>query len=155
MKNQPPTLAIKLNNCASNDPCELCGFRTDPEVGPELFLEGTWALVCYDCGEKYAPALVEMLMKLRHAQYEEYVAELAYNAIPRATDHEDFPEAPYTDDFEGENVVPFPRQTQAEVADDGGYWNEDGFWVFSRQTESSPVQSNDPEISPVPWEHPF
>lgn len=32
-----PVLVIKLNNTASNDPCELCGQRTDPETGPELF----------------------------------------------------------------------------------------------------------------------
>lgn len=166
MKDEAPTLVIKLNNCASNDPCELCGFRTDPEVGPELFLEGTWAPVCYGCGEKYAPSLVELLMKLRHAEYEQYVAELANSAIPEAArndddflgfpyEYDDFPEIPYDGDFEVDNVVQFPRQPQAEVTDDGGYWNEDGFWVFSRQTESSPVQSNDPEISPVPWDHPF
>jgi hypothetical protein len=70
MKDQPSRLAIKLNNCASNDPCALCGFRTDPEVGPELFLEGTWALVCYECGDKHAPALVDMLFNTRHAKYE-------------------------------------------------------------------------------------
>jgi hypothetical protein len=39
--------------------------------------------------------------------------------------------------------------------DEDGYWDEDGFWVFSRQTESSPVQSNDPEIYPEPKDHPF
>jgi len=49
------------NNCASNDPCAICGERTDPNCGPELFLEGTWALVCYECGWKYAPGLVEAL----------------------------------------------------------------------------------------------
>lgn len=70
MKDKTPTLAIKLNNCASNDPCMLCGKRTDPEVGPELFSEGTWALVCYECGDKYAPALVDMLFYTRHAKYE-------------------------------------------------------------------------------------
>jgi hypothetical protein len=50
MKDQPPILAIKLNSVAVNDPCAICGDRTDPELGPELFLEGTWALVCYECG---------------------------------------------------------------------------------------------------------
>jgi hypothetical protein len=117
MKDEAPTLAIKLNNCASNDPCVLCGKRTDPEVGPELFLEGTWALVCYECGDKHAPELVKLIMLGRPM-------------------------------FEG--VL-----TTASDTDDGEYWDEDGFWVFSRQTESSPVQSADPEISLVPWDHPF
>jgi hypothetical protein len=39
-------------------------------------LEGTSALVCHECGSEYAPELVEMLRKLRRAQYERYVAEL-------------------------------------------------------------------------------
>src|SRR5918994_1391770 len=98
MKDEAPTLAIKLNNCASKDPCVLCGKRTDPEVGPELFLEGTWALICYECGDKHAPELVKLIMLGRPM-------------------------------FEG--VV-----TTASDTDDGEYWDEDGFWVFSRQTES-------------------
>lgn len=59
-------LEIKLNNAATNDPCEVCGSRTDPEVGPELFLAGTWALVCYECGDEYAPALVDCLAVYRN-----------------------------------------------------------------------------------------
>lgn len=55
-------LAIKFNNCASNDPCAICGARTDPSVGPELFMADSWALVCYACGEKYAPDLMRLLV---------------------------------------------------------------------------------------------
>ena len=58
-------LAIKENNCATNDPCAVCGNRTDPRCGPELFLAGTWELVCYQCGEKYDPIL---MVGLRAAQ---------------------------------------------------------------------------------------
>lgn len=54
-------IVIKFNNTASNDPCAICGNRTDPAVGPELFLEGTWALVCRDCGKARAPELVACL----------------------------------------------------------------------------------------------
>ena len=54
-------LCVKWNNCATNDPCALCGNRTDPRVGPEIFLEGTWALVCCACQEKHAPELAQML----------------------------------------------------------------------------------------------
>ena len=60
------TLAIKLNNTASNDPCALCGTRTDPDVGPELFLDGTWELVCYECGKQHAPQLVNLLVGARY-----------------------------------------------------------------------------------------
>ena len=51
-------IVIKLNNAATNDPCAICGKRTDPQVGPELFLEGTWSPVCHECGMKYAQPLV-------------------------------------------------------------------------------------------------
>lgn len=53
--------AIRYNNCASNDPCVVCSGRTDPTVGPELFLAGTWSLVCRECGRKYAPHLTALL----------------------------------------------------------------------------------------------
>jgi hypothetical protein len=34
--------AIKYNNCAVNDPCDVCGDRTDPDFGPELFRRDSW-----------------------------------------------------------------------------------------------------------------
>lgn len=58
---EPVPLAIKHNNCASNDPCAICGKRTDPEVGPELFLRDSYALVCYECGMKHDPELTRLL----------------------------------------------------------------------------------------------
>jgi hypothetical protein len=146
-------LAIKLNNCASNDPCELCGFRTDPEVGPELFLEGTWALVCYECGNKHAPELMDLLFYTRHAKYERAMKR------EQAGSHEDPWAVGYDDplyDSPVQAVEDLAPVTQRQCApDEGGYWNEDGFWVFSRQTESSPVQSDYPEIYPEPWDYPF
>jgi hypothetical protein len=74
MKDQPRVLVIKFNSCATNDPCEICGDRTDPDCGPELFLEGTFALVCYECGQKYAPQLVDMLFYWRAAKYKQMQA---------------------------------------------------------------------------------
>jgi hypothetical protein len=65
MKDNEIRLEIKLNNAAVNDPCALCGERTDPELGPELFLGGTWSLVCYECGAEHAPELVECLIHHR------------------------------------------------------------------------------------------
>jgi hypothetical protein len=56
-----PDLVIKLNNAATNVPCALCGARTDPQVGPELFLEGTNELVCHVCGWEHAQELVRLL----------------------------------------------------------------------------------------------
>jgi hypothetical protein len=136
MKDEAPRLAIKLNNCASNDPCELCGFRTDPEVGPELFLEGTWALVCYECGNKHAPALVDLLFYTRHAKYERAMKR------EQAGSHED----PWATGYDDPLYVS-PVQVIEDLApvtqlrpdtDDGGYWDGDY-----------------PEIYPLPWVHPF
>jgi hypothetical protein len=77
---QHPALAIQLNNAATNDPCAICGARTDPECGPELFIAGTVALVCYECGRKHGPELVDMLWEHRQRLLEanEQSAELAY-----------------------------------------------------------------------------
>lgn len=49
MPPESPKIEFKHNNCATNDPCAICGERTDPLVGPEPFLEGTWELVCAKC----------------------------------------------------------------------------------------------------------
>jgi len=53
-----PSLVIKPNNCASNDPCGICGGRTDPHGGYDVFLEGTQELVCIQCTRKYAPEML-------------------------------------------------------------------------------------------------
>jgi hypothetical protein len=65
--NERIRLEIKLNNAATNDPCRLCGKRTDPECGPELFLGGTWAKVCYECGAEHAEELMECLAVYRES----------------------------------------------------------------------------------------
>jgi hypothetical protein len=54
-----------MNNRVSTDPCAICGKPTVAECGPELFLAGTTALVCYACGRKYAPELVDALWEYR------------------------------------------------------------------------------------------
>ena len=53
--------AIKYNKRAANDPCAVCGVRTNPTVGAELFLVDSWDVVCWRCGERFAPELVVML----------------------------------------------------------------------------------------------
>lgn len=77
-------LAIKLNNAATNDPCAICRQRTDPEVGPDLFLADSYALVCYDCGWKYAPELMAMLESYRayeRARFERHEYTLTEEAV--------------------------------------------------------------------------
>jgi len=60
MTHRRPTIVLKHNNCATNDPCALCGARTDPVVGLDFFLAGTWALVCDGCAEAHAPGLLPL-----------------------------------------------------------------------------------------------
>lgn len=63
------TLCIKWNNLvAHGEPCAICGSALDPKPGPELFIEGTWELVCLGCGMKAAPELVYVLAKLAEAE---------------------------------------------------------------------------------------
>lgn len=57
------SLAIKSNNCATNDPCAVCGRRTDPAVGPEIFLHDSWHLVCHPCAEEIDPVLLRIQEK--------------------------------------------------------------------------------------------
>ena len=68
-KRSPYALAVKVNNTASSGTCAICGERTDPQSGPELFLADAWELVCQDCGRRYAPALVYMLEAFRTAAH--------------------------------------------------------------------------------------
>lgn len=61
-------LCIKYNNTATNDPCDICGGRCDPWVGPEMFVEGTWRLVCDDCACKLAPELFTVVREWRELE---------------------------------------------------------------------------------------
>lgn len=59
-----PDLCLKPNNCASNDPCAICGQRCDPDVGLEPFIAGTWNLVCHDCLTTRRPDLAAELTRV-------------------------------------------------------------------------------------------
>ncbi|HKF93110.1 MAG TPA: hypothetical protein VKB96_00615 [Gammaproteobacteria bacterium] len=63
-------LAPQFNEGVINGPCALCGGRTNPERGPELFLMGTFAPVCYECGRQYEPQLMDMLFEYRQSLLE-------------------------------------------------------------------------------------
>jgi hypothetical protein len=54
-------LAIKHNDRVLEGACRLCGTVTQASAGPELFVEGTWDLVCRYCGRDREPALVALL----------------------------------------------------------------------------------------------
>jgi hypothetical protein len=60
-----PNIIIRPNNCATNDPCAICGQRTDPRGLFDFFLEGTVSLVCDPCVEKYNPGL-KVLYRAEH-----------------------------------------------------------------------------------------
>ena len=45
--------ALRINSVVANAACVVCGQRTDPNHGPELFYED--GLVCDECGELFAP----------------------------------------------------------------------------------------------------
>ena len=60
--------SLRLNNCATNDPCALCGQRTDPLCGVELFYEppgGALGLVCGECGRRFVPKLYALCVAAR------------------------------------------------------------------------------------------
>jgi hypothetical protein len=58
-------IVIGINNTLTNDPCALCGARTDPD-GIDLMLADSLSLVCDDCGMTYVRPLA-MLLRLRNA----------------------------------------------------------------------------------------
>ena len=63
-----PVLCLKYNTGTDPTPCTLCGARTAPQVGAEIFVEGTWGLVCDPCAKLHAPELFVV-----RAAYEETV----------------------------------------------------------------------------------
>jgi hypothetical protein len=50
-------LMLFWNNCATNDPCHLCGARTGPLVAWEVMTREC-SLVCDDCVREHAPELL-------------------------------------------------------------------------------------------------
>ena len=84
-------VCIRLNNVATNDPCAICGQRTDPDISPELFAAGTYSLVCYDCGMKYAPDVMQELSTLKYewarTQYGQYVTGDEKDEMLRNSNH--------------------------------------------------------------------
>jgi ribosome-binding protein aMBF1 (putative translation factor) len=62
---KPIKIAIQDNNCYSRSPCPICGTEIKPDVGPQLFLAGTWEPVCEDCAKIHSPQIFALW---QHAQ---------------------------------------------------------------------------------------
>lgn len=79
-----PHLAIKESSSVDSEPCVLCGQPTYPFAGPELFLAESWDLVCWECGERYAPMLTDLLLALWETVGDEMDEEERRHITPRA-----------------------------------------------------------------------
>lgn len=59
-------LCIKLNKVFAENTCAICGtWWQGPEVGPAVYVEGTWEPLCPDCAKALAPALWAFCQGLR------------------------------------------------------------------------------------------
>jgi hypothetical protein len=59
--NQPVRLVIKINSSAVPNACPLCDKQTNPNLGCELFVDGTDQIVCFDCALLTEPLLASMV----------------------------------------------------------------------------------------------
>jgi ribosomal protein L37AE/L43A len=61
-------LVIKLNNTSMRENCALCGFSDKANIGPAIFVEGTWNFVCDGCAQRVAPELYEIVCDWQRAE---------------------------------------------------------------------------------------
>lgn len=54
-------VVIKRNKYARYAACSICGADKQLAVGPCLFEEGSWYVVCDECASQHAPGLLAML----------------------------------------------------------------------------------------------
>jgi hypothetical protein len=59
--NQPLRFAIRINENPLPNECPLCTGKTNPNIGAELFLDGTDQIVCFDCGLLHSPLLAALV----------------------------------------------------------------------------------------------
>lgn len=54
---------LQIQRCVAefNDPCAICGRRTDTSKGFALYLGESNRIVCWECGRKHEPDLVDLL----------------------------------------------------------------------------------------------
>jgi len=59
------SMEIQYNTVGTNDPCAICGTRTDPIIGPEMFIG--FGLVCRDCSQREDPKMHQALVDIHEA----------------------------------------------------------------------------------------
>ena len=57
-----PNLVIDHNSVAENSPCPVCGQPTNEAIGPQVMIESNKLPVCKECGLKYAPNLLRVVL---------------------------------------------------------------------------------------------
>ena len=55
-------IVIKHNKYVRYEACRICSTDQQLTVGPCLFEDGTWRVVCEKCGREHAPGLTAMLI---------------------------------------------------------------------------------------------
>lgn len=58
---------IRSNNSCFNEQCAICGDWGEANLGPEIFVEGTWNYVCEECAMRDAPDLLQIALLARQA----------------------------------------------------------------------------------------
>ncbi len=76
-------LAIHFSDESIKVRCSLCGDRTAPHRGPQLFRANTTDVVCRHCGKKHAPALAALLDLAQTAQRVGRIGQ--YTLVPPIT----------------------------------------------------------------------
>ncbi len=61
VKPERLALTIGYNNAAVNDPCAICGQRTDPSIPLAIYEQDTREVVCDACAREHAPELYWLL----------------------------------------------------------------------------------------------
>lgn len=54
-------LAIKYNNATFTEPCFICGQEVSANIPLYIFKEDSLEGACYECIEKHAPTLLNLL----------------------------------------------------------------------------------------------
>lgn len=70
-------IVIKHNKYARYEACRICGTDQQLSIGPCLFEDGTWRMVCGKCGREHAPGLAAM-MTTEPAQQAYWAAQLQH-----------------------------------------------------------------------------
>jgi hypothetical protein len=74
-KQNPVRFAIRINDNPVPNDCPICDKQTNPNIGAEIFVDGTEQIVCFDCALLNCPLLASIINLADaarfFAQYEE------------------------------------------------------------------------------------